>query len=42
MGDLSMVRYVHTNEPTRAYALRLGELDKLKIEHARAEPRAYR
>lgn len=36
IGDLSMVKvHVHTNEPNKAlqYALRLGELDKIKIEN---------
>lgn len=36
IGDLSMVKvHVHTNEPNKAigYALKLGELDKIKIEN---------
>ena len=43
IGDLSMVKvHVHTNEPGLAltYALRLGELDKLKIENMLEQNRA--
>lgn len=43
IGDLSMIKvHVHTNEPgtVLTYALRLGELDKLKIENMLEQNRA--
>lgn len=43
IGDLSMVKvHVHTNEPNKAlgYALKLGEVDKIKIENMLEQNRA--
>ncbi len=42
IGDLSMVKvHVHTNEPNKAlkYALKLGELDRIKIDNMLEENR---
>lgn len=42
VGDLQLVKvHVHTNEPNKAleYALKLGELDKLKIENMHEQHR---
>lgn len=43
IGDLNMVKvHVHTNDPNKAlgYALKLGELDKIKIENMLEQNRA--
>lgn len=43
IGDLNMVKvHVHTNEPNKAlaYALKLGEIDKIKIENMLEQNRA--
>lgn len=43
IGDLSMIKvHVHTNEPNKAlgHALKLGELDKIKIENMLEQNRA--